>query len=186
VTRYPACAPIFLYLLTQQGTNEVEITQLPSSLEQDSIRVDGIGNAIISDVIYHPPTSAQLNEQHTEALKQLRTKKKVLQDEKETLETQEYILKQYSDSVSVKDTAASSLQTFLEVYQERKTAINTGLREVGDKIQQVDDEIVEENKRYNKDEESKIRATRITVIVTANVDGPAELSVMYCQSLRPR
>ena len=166
----------------QQGTNEVEITQLPSSLEEDSIRVDGIGNAIISDVIYHPPTSAQSNEQHTEALKKLGTKKKILQDKKETLEKQEQMLKQYSDSVSVKDTDASCLQTFLEVYQKRKAVINIALRETGDEIQQVDNEIIEENKRHNKDEESKIRATRITVIVTANVDGPAELSVIYCQS----
>ena len=168
----------------QEGTNEVEITQLPSSLEADSIRVDGIGNAIISDVIYHPPTSVHLNEQHTEALKQLGTKKKILQDEKETLERQEQVLKQYSASVSVKDMGAISLQSFLEVYQKRKAAINTGLREVSDKIQQVDDEIVEENKQHNKDEESKIRATRITVIVTANADGPAELSVIYRQSPR--
>lgn len=172
--------------MTQQGTSEVEITQLPSSLEADSIRVDGIGNAIISDVVYHPPTSTRSNEQHAESLRQLGVKKKILQDEKGTLEQQEQMLKQYSDSVSVKDTDASSLQTFLEVYEKRKAAINTGLREVSDKIRYVDDEIVEENKRYNKDEESKIRATRITVIVTANVDGPAELSVIYCQSPRPQ
>ena len=170
--------------MTQQGTNEVEITQLPSSLEQDSIRVDGIGNAIISDVIYHPPSSSQSNEQHTEGLKQLGTKKKILQDEKETLEKQEQMLERYSDSVSVKDTDASCLQTFLGVYQKRKAAINIALRETGDKVQQVDDEITEENKRHNKDEESKIRATRITIVVTANVDSPAELSVIYCQSPR--
>jgi predicted nucleic acid-binding Zn-ribbon protein len=85
-------------------------------------------------------------------------------------------------TASVKDTDASSLQNFLEVYQKRKAAINIALRETNDKIQQVDDEINEENKRHNKDEESKIRATRITVIVTANADGAAELSVIYCQS----
>jgi septal ring factor EnvC (AmiA/AmiB activator) len=150
-------------------------------LEEDSIRVDGIGNAIISDVIYHPPTSSHSNEQHTEALKQLGTKKKVLQDEQETLEKQAQMLRQYSDSISVKDTGTSSLQTFLEVYQKRKAAINLGLLEVGDKIQRVNNEITWENKRHNKDEESKIRATRITVVVTANVDGPAELSVIYRQ-----
>ena len=107
-----------------------------------------------------------------------------MQDEKETLERQVHVLESYSDSVSVKDTDASGLQAFLEVYRKRKAALNIGLREVEDKIQQVDDEIVEENKRHNKDEESKIRATRITVIVTANADGPAELSVIYCQSPR--
>ena len=157
---------------------------MPSSLEKDSIRVDGIGNAIISDVIYHPPTSVHSNEQYTEALRQLGTKMKILGDEKGTLEKEAHVLKQYSDSVSVKTTDASGLQTFLEVYQKRRAVINLGLREVGDKLQQIDDEVLEEKRRHDKDEESKIRATRITVIVTANVDGPAELSVIYCQSPR--
>ncbi len=36
----------------KQGQNEVQIKNLPSCLDQDSIRVDGIGSAVIFDVIY--------------------------------------------------------------------------------------------------------------------------------------
>ena len=36
----------------KEGQNDVEITHLPSCLEESSIRVDGIGNATIFDVIY--------------------------------------------------------------------------------------------------------------------------------------
>lgn len=36
----------------KQGQNEVQIKNLPLCLDQDSIRVDGIGNAVIFDVIY--------------------------------------------------------------------------------------------------------------------------------------
>ena len=36
----------------KEGQNEVDIRNLPSVLDPDSIRVDGIGKAVIFDVIY--------------------------------------------------------------------------------------------------------------------------------------
>lgn len=36
----------------KEGQNDVEVTNLPSCLEESSIRVDGIGNATILNVIY--------------------------------------------------------------------------------------------------------------------------------------
>ena len=36
----------------KDGQNDVEVKNLPTCLEEDSIRVDGIGNATIFDVIY--------------------------------------------------------------------------------------------------------------------------------------
>ena len=41
----------------KDGQNDVEIKNLPSILEADSIRVDGIGNATIFDVIYRESVS---------------------------------------------------------------------------------------------------------------------------------
>ena len=41
----------------KDGQNDVEIKNLPSLLEADSIRVDGIGNATIFDVIYRQSQS---------------------------------------------------------------------------------------------------------------------------------
>ena len=45
----------------KQGQNEVVIKNLPSVLDGDSIRVDGIGKAVIFDVVYseklHPSSS---------------------------------------------------------------------------------------------------------------------------------
>ena|ERR1700761_1046176 len=39
-------------LKLKKGQNEVEINNLPTVLDQDSIRVDGFGSAVIFDVIY--------------------------------------------------------------------------------------------------------------------------------------
>ncbi|KAG8840819.1 hypothetical protein FRB91_005636, partial [Serendipita sp. 411] len=60
----------------KSGQNEVDISQLPTVLDEDSIRVDGVGgNAIISDVIYHPPTSSDSDRKHEEAVKELQQAK---------------------------------------------------------------------------------------------------------------
>ena len=41
----------------KDGQNDVEVKNLPTCLEEDSIRVDGIGNATIFDVIYRKSQS---------------------------------------------------------------------------------------------------------------------------------
>lgn len=35
-----------------KGQNTIEVKNLPTCLDRDSIRVDGIGNATIFDVVY--------------------------------------------------------------------------------------------------------------------------------------
>ena len=44
-------------VVLKDGQNDVEIKNLPTCLEEDSIRVDGIGNATIFDVIYRESVS---------------------------------------------------------------------------------------------------------------------------------
>lgn len=36
----------------KKGQNEVDVKNLPSVLDGDSIRVDGIGKAVVFDVVY--------------------------------------------------------------------------------------------------------------------------------------
>jgi hypothetical protein len=44
----------------KNGENDVEVRNLPTCLDEGSIRVDGIGNAVIFDVVYRS-CSLQLN-----------------------------------------------------------------------------------------------------------------------------
>ena len=55
-------------VVLKDGQNDVEIKNLPTCLEEDSIRVDGIGNATIFDVIYRESASRDKDD-HTHSFK---------------------------------------------------------------------------------------------------------------------
>ena len=164
----------------QAGQNEVDVSQLPSVLDEDSIRVEGIGgNAIISDVIYHPPRSNDSEKKHELAVKDLQKKKAALEQDLEICKKQASILETYAGSLKGADTTGSKLNEFLDIYGERQASINRRSTELSEQIQAVEDQIKAEREVWNADDESKKRAVRITVVVYAEQDGPAEIRLTY-------
>ncbi|CAG8709853.1 9308_t:CDS:2, partial [Acaulospora colombiana] len=162
------------------GQNEVDISQLPTVLDEDSIRVDGIGhNAIISDVIYHPPKSNDSDKKHEEAVKELQRERKALEQQLEVFNKQAEILQKYSDTLKGADTTGAQLNEFLDLYAERQSGIDVKSTEINDKIAEVDKKIKREREIWDADTEGKKRAVRITVIVYAEEDGTAEISLTY-------
>ena len=71
---------------------------------------------------------------------------------------------------------------FLDAYEEKLRRWRDAWIEMKAKIKEVDDEIRDAEIRLNADEESLKRAVKITVIVLADEDGPAELSLTYVVS----
>ncbi|KZS95443.1 hypothetical protein SISNIDRAFT_452048 [Sistotremastrum niveocremeum HHB9708] len=111
------------------GQNEVEVIHLPSVLDEDSIRVDGIGKDVIFDVIYKPPTPTGKGKD-SDALKQLLKKKAALDSRKHILEHEDNILSKLAKS----------------------------------------------------DKRSQKRGVTIVIVVIADENGPAELSLSYVVS----
>ncbi|CCA74224.1 hypothetical protein PIIN_08177 [Serendipita indica DSM 11827] len=153
--------------LSKEGQNEIEISQLPTVLDEDSIRVDGVGgNAVIADVIYHPPTSNDSDKKHEEAVKELQKAKAALEQELAVLKKQEDILTKYSDTLKGADTNSSQLSDFLDLYLERQTSIN-------EKVTALNERIKEKNDAIDKERKFGVRTTR---------DGPAEICLKYLVS----
>lgn len=163
----------------QEGANEVEIAHLPTVLDQDSLRVDGIGNAVIVDVIYHPPTSNDSDKKHQDAVKDLTRKRQVFEEEKAILAQQASVLEKYSSSLTAADATAGKLEEFMDVFVKQKTHLDAETRALVEKIEGVEKEVEAEKKAWSVDDESKARAARVTVVVTATKDGAAELSLTY-------
>ena len=167
----------------QQGQNEVEISKLPSVLDSDSIRVDGLGaNAIIFDVIYHPPPPASSLDTagHDSALAELNTRKAKLNEEKDILEFQAKTLEDYAGKMSAQHGVdAAKLEAFLDGYSKRKVKMNEQSRECEDQLKAVEKKIREEMASLHADEAGLKRGVRVTVIVLAEEDGEAELSLSY-------
>jgi predicted RNase H-like nuclease (RuvC/YqgF family) len=160
----------------------VDISQLPTVLDQDSIRVDGIGhNAIISDVIYHPPKFNNLDKKHEEAVKDFQRERRVLEQQLAVFNKQGQVLRNYSETLKGADTPAAKLSEFLDLYAERQGGIDVKMTEINDKIAEVDEKIRKEREIWNADTEGKKRAVKVTVIVYAEEDGTADISLSYCK-----
>ncbi|KIM19585.1 hypothetical protein M408DRAFT_31098 [Serendipita vermifera MAFF 305830] len=165
------------------GQNEVEISQLPTVLDEDSIRVDGIGgNAVISDVIYHPPASNDSDKKHELAVKDLQKAKTALEQQLEICKKQASILQTYAGTLKGADTTGTKMNEFLDIYSERQASIDIRTTDLNEQIQAVEEQIKKEKEIWNADDESKKRAVRITVVVYAETDGPAEISLTYLVS----
>ena len=169
------------YVKLQEGPNEVEIVQLPTVLDQDSIRVDGIGNAVIVDVLYHPPTSKNSDKKHQEAVKDLKRKLQVFKEEKAILAGQATVLEKYSSSLTAAGATVEKLEEFMDVFVKQKTHLDAETRALTEKIEGIEKEIEAEKKAWSVDDESKVRAARVTVVVAATKDGTAELSLTYSE-----
>jgi predicted nucleic acid-binding Zn-ribbon protein len=143
--------------------------------------VDGIGNAIIVDVIYHPPSLNDSDKKHQEVVKDLSRMRQVLHQEKEILAQQARVLEKYSSSLTAADATAEKLEEFMDVFVKRKTHLDAETRALAEKIEGVEKEIEAEKKAWSIDDESKARAARVTVVVTATEAGDAELSLTYSE-----
>lgn len=141
--------------------------------------MDGIGNAVIVDVIYHPPASSDSDKKHQEAVKDLTRKRQMFEEEKAILAQQATVLEKYSSSLTPADATVGKLEEFMDVFVKQKTHLDAETRALTEKIEGVDKEIEAEKKAWSVDDESKARAARVTVVVTATKDGAAELSLTY-------
>jgi hypothetical protein len=160
----------------------VEISQLPNVLDQDSIRVDGVGGkAVISDVVYHPPTSddSEKRRAYTLAVKGLHKSKAALQQQLQICNKQAGILQTYAETLKGADTTGTTLNGFLDIYAERLASIDAKSTDLSEQIQEVDKSIAREMEVWNADAKSRKRAVRITIIVYADQAGPAEISITY-------
>jgi cell division GTPase FtsZ len=71
----------------------------------------------------------------------------------------------------------------LDIYAERQASIDLKSTELSEQIQEVEDQIKAEKEVWSADDESKKRAVRVTVVVYAEQDGPAQISITYRQSI---
>jgi len=134
---------------------------------------------VISDVIYHPPESDDSDKKHELAVKDLQKNKAALEQQLQICTKQASILEAYAGTLKGADTEGSKMNEFLDIYAERQASINARSNVLNEQIQAVQEAIKGEREIWNADDESKKRAVRITVVVYAEQDGPAELSLTY-------
>ncbi|KAG9051256.1 hypothetical protein FS837_010543 [Tulasnella sp. UAMH 9824] len=165
----------------ETGQNEVCITRLPSCLDSESIRVEGVGNAVIFDVIYSPPPK-DIKPKDTEETKKLREELAKLKSDCAILEEQGRLLDSYSKSLKSDKSDVGALTDFFGIYTDQKRVINADLVKLSDEVNEAQKKLDAKLIELRTDDESSRRGAKVTIIVLAEKKGKAELSLWYIVS----
>ncbi|KAG9035842.1 hypothetical protein FRB95_010436 [Tulasnella sp. JGI-2019a] len=160
------------------GQNEVHLKNLSNRLDEDSIRVEGLNNATIFDVIYKSPRSATPVDQDPD----LRTAKKrlsALQSEETVLKDQTRFLNEYAKTLGADKAMGMELDQFLKLYGDEKKRINGALTDLTYSLEEARKEVTNAEEQLSQDDQAMKRTASVVLVVLAESDGHAELSLRY-------
>ncbi|KAH7327615.1 hypothetical protein B0J17DRAFT_722614 [Rhizoctonia solani] len=164
----------------KKGQNHVRIERLPSGVNEDSIRVDGTGTAVIFDVIYHAPSYDRSRQ--ASATTDLRRALEALQKERSITQEQSEFLGNYGRTLDSKNINIEDVQRFLDLFGPRQLAVAKRIQELDAQIDKAQEELNEAQRKEFEDVRGAQRGTAITVTVLAEMDGSAELTLTYVVS----
>ncbi|KAG8707890.1 hypothetical protein FRC09_001561, partial [Ceratobasidium sp. 395] len=170
----------------KQGQNHVDIERLPTCINEDSIRVDGTGTAVIFDVVYHSPHSQsrvpKSDDPHQQAVAEANRALESLQKEREVAKEQSNFLNSYGKTLDSKNVNIEDVERFLDMFGPRQVAVAKRIQELDVQIEQAQKEYNEAQAKVYEDQRGAKRGTKITVTVLAEIDGEAELMLTYVVS----
>ncbi|CAE6486507.1 unnamed protein product [Rhizoctonia solani] len=164
----------------KKGQNHVRIERLPSGVNEDSIRVDGTGTAIIFDVVYHAPSNS--SSRQTSATTDLQRTLEALQKERSIAQEQSEFLGNYGRTLDSKSINIEDVQRFLDMFGPRQLAIAKRIQELDTEIAKAQHELSDSQRKEYEDSRGVQRGTAVTVTVLAEMDGSAELMLTYVVS----
>ncbi|KAG9104890.1 hypothetical protein FRC06_006715 [Ceratobasidium sp. 370] len=165
----------------KQGQNHVTIERLPSCVSENSIRVDGIGAAVIFDVVYHRPgPSPSTSDDKT--VSECRRVVEALQKERDVAKEQSNFLNAYGETLDSKNLNIEDVERFIDMFGPRQLAIAKRIQELDVQITEAEKQFDEARSKAYADARGAKRGTKITVTVLSEADGQAELMLTYVVS----
>ncbi|QRW07397.1 hypothetical protein RhiLY_06396 [Ceratobasidium sp. AG-Ba] len=168
----------------KKGQNHIGVERLPSCINDNSIRVEGTGNAIIFDVVYHRQSSwstpSSPDNPLVEAADEYRRALEALRKEREVAKQQSLYLESYGKALDNKSVA--DVERFLDMFAPRQLAVAKHIQDLDVKIAQAEKAYSEAQAKTRSDPQDANRRTKITVTVLSEADGEAELFITYVVS----
>ncbi|PBK67849.1 hypothetical protein ARMSODRAFT_937831 [Armillaria solidipes] len=123
------------------GQNTVEIRGLPSTIDTHSVRVSGLGDARLFDVVCkfgNNKSTAYAPDSLAETIRILKAKKSVLESEKRVREHEADILVQYAKSLTGEFVAPVQMTQFLQSFVEQGRKNTEAVSSIDEKIIEID------------------------------------------------
>ncbi|CAE6417179.1 unnamed protein product [Rhizoctonia solani] len=163
----------------KQGQNHIHIERLPTCIDENSIRVDGTGTAVIFDVVYHRPAPTGPNQDRREVIQVALQQLEALKKERDITTEQSELLSSYGKTLDSKTINTDAVQQFLDMFVPRQVATAKRIQELDVQISAAQEEVDKVRQAAYTDTQGKKRSAKITVTVLAEVDGAAELILTY-------
>jgi hypothetical protein len=157
----------------------VDITGLPSCIDTDSIRVSGLGQARLCDVVCTIGDQSESHEKDspTETIRLLKKKKQELSSQKTMLETLVEIHVAYGRTLTGEHIKPSDMSDFLDNFAEHGRNNLATLSSLSEEIVMVDRLIVQETAKLLL---KRGRSTgEVSVVIGTDEDGSVELKLTY-------
>ncbi|KAH7344162.1 hypothetical protein B0J17DRAFT_610129 [Rhizoctonia solani] len=166
----------------KQGQNHVHIERLPSCIDENSIRVDGTGTAVIFDVVYHKPAPTNPGQDQREVIQAALQQLEALKKERDITSEQSELLSSYGKTLDSKTINTDAVQQFLDMFVPRQVATAKRIQELDAQISAAQEEFDKIRQAAFTDTQGKKRSANITVTVLAEMDGAATLILTYVVS----
>ncbi|GBE90100.1 hypothetical protein SCP_1801240 [Sparassis crispa] len=158
------------------GQNTVEITGLPSCIDTESVRVTGLGSgARLFDVVSTIKKSASFGDADaSDSIRELKRKKKSLEDERRVLLSEARFLSSYSQTLSSQYVSPDDALEFLDTFSTREKDGVQNISDLTERILDLDTLIWEEMGKKQGE-----ACGHVAVVIVAKSDCTVELKLMY-------
>ncbi|KAG9037443.1 hypothetical protein FS837_001433, partial [Tulasnella sp. UAMH 9824] len=170
----------------QAGNNDLEIKGLPTAIQQDSLRIQGVGKGVtlldhaISSTF--PPSGYVQAAAEPSKLKELRALKKAAEAELKVLDTQADLLLRYSKSMTAEHVKPEDFMEYMAVFGKAGVQNVDAVKQKEKEIEEIDAQIKKEVEasRTSSERNEHLRQTTIYVVLSSETElKAAELKITY-------
>ncbi|KLO17389.1 hypothetical protein SCHPADRAFT_994383 [Schizopora paradoxa] len=167
----------------EKGHNEVQISCLPSSIDTESARVTGLGDAVLFDVVCKISDEKKHSKhKYAGAGTSLTRKKALLESEKKIKGHEADMFAQFGYTLNAENQTASDVESFLDKFVGRSRNILRDIAKLDEEMSEVDDEHAELERKIMQDRKRAPTHGQVTAVIMAKNAGTIQMTLTYMVS----
>ncbi|KAG8902585.1 hypothetical protein FRC01_009535, partial [Tulasnella sp. 417] len=168
----------------QAGNNDLEIKGLPVAIQQDSLRIQGVGKGVtlLDHAIASTSTLFRFGANETAKVKELRALKKAAEAELKVLGAQADVLLSYSQSMTAEHVKPEAFIEYMAVFGKAGVQNVDAVKQKEKEIEEIDAQIKKEVEasKTSSERNEHLRQTTVFVVLHSETElKTAELRVTY-------
>ncbi|KAG8902120.1 hypothetical protein FRC01_009656, partial [Tulasnella sp. 417] len=168
----------------QAGNNDLEIKGLPGAIQQDSLRIQGVGKGVtlLDHAISFNLTPSRPGSSEATKVKELRATKKAAKAELKVLVDQADIVLGYSRSMTAEHVKPEAFMEYMAVFNQAGVQNVDALKQKEREIEEIDKQIMIglEASRTSSERNEHLRLTTVFVVLHSETElKTAELRITY-------